>query len=250
MSALARAREALDRAQGKGTEEESLESKILKQDADPPLTKEEQWACQAAEIAAGDWGPVFVYGQMLSQQAWCALIGRVPEMRPAWLRGYERREIRCSTFAGLIKNDDPDALCVGQAILGLMPWERRLLDEAVDDAFQLIDAVIQPLDDLETDLLCTTYIWRESKFPNAFTENDWEQDRFNSQHEVAFTVLCADILANYRCSQSSDEELKEKALRRRRNQTGFEDEDDAKPENEDEQEKGASGDGPEDGGYA
>lgn len=232
MSKLAEAALKLDIQLGRVKGPETLEEKILKLANYPPLTKDENIACQATAVAAGDWGPVFVYGQMLSQQAWCALIDRVPEMRPCWLRGWERREIICSTFAGLVKNDDPDALVVGQAILGLMPWERRLLDEVVDDAFQLIDVTIQPLDKLEESWPSTTYVWREDRFPNAVSEKDWDQERFNAEHEEEFKHMCSDMLENYRCTKISDAELREMSLRRRREQTGFEDEEEFQQEDD------------------
>lgn len=221
-------------ARAHGTlEDETLEQQILARDRHPPLTEEERTAFQAVEVARSDWGPVFVYGQMLSQQAWCALIGHVPDMRPCWLRGWERREIICCPFAGLVKNEeDRDMLTVGQAIIGLLPWERRLLDDVVDDGFELIDAIIQPLDALKENLECTTYVWRQSKFPDAVGSGDWSQERFNSDYEHDFTEMCADLFQSYRTSKVSDDELKEMALRRRREQTGFEDEEEWKPDEE------------------
>jgi len=47
--------------------------------------------------------------------------------------------------------------------------------------------------------------------------------------------MCADIYEAYKCTKISDEELKEWALKRRREQTGFEDEEEFQPE-QDEQE--------------
>jgi len=243
MSALAKARAKLAKAEGKTKKVETLEEKILKLEQPPELSEEERVAVQAAKIAGGDWGPVFVYGQMLSQQCWCALIDRVPDMRPCWLRGYERREVNASTFAALVRNDeDKDMLTVGQAILGLMPWERRLLDEVVDDGFQLVDVIIQPLDDIKTDLEASTYIWRTDKYPEAVGEGDWIQEDFNNDFEEEFRALCTDVYESFKLTMISDDDLKEKALQRRRQQTGFEDEEEFKPE-EEEQEDAPAGEG-------
>lgn len=237
MSAVsaAKAREILERAQALANADHALEDEILARDKQPPLTKQETAAQQAAAVAEGDWGPVFIYGQMLSQQAWCALIGRMPDMRPCWIRGFERRAINQSSFAGLIRatNDDDsvdqDCLCVGQAVNGLVPWERRLLDNIVDDGFELVEVVIQPLDDLSINLDCSTYVWRKDKYPDAVMAIDWDQDAFHRKYEVDFTALCADALELYKVTKISDEELKEKALQRRRGMTGFEDEEEWKP---------------------
>jgi len=243
MSSLAKARESLLKAQGIVKVDQTVEERILAQDRQPPLTQEETAAQQASEVAGGDWGPVFIYGQMLSQQAWCALIGRMPDMRPCWLRGYERRAINRSTFAGLIKKTeddesiDQDCLTVGQAVSGLKPWERRLLDQIVDDGFEMVEVVIQPLDDLKENLQCkcTTYVWRKERYPEAILKTDWDQEGFNGKLELEFTALCVDVLELYKTTKISDEELKEKALRRRREMTGFEDEEEWKPEEEEEE---------------
>merc|ERR1712232_1331994 len=99
----------------------------------------------------------------------------------------------------------------------------------------LIDAVLQPLDDLTQNLVCTTYVWREDKFAEAVSGNDWSQDGFNKEHEKEFTSLCADVFEEFKTSKISDQELKEKSLRRRREATGFEDEEEFKPEVEEEE---------------
>lgn len=212
--------------------EQTLEQKILALANIPPLTEEEETALQAATVAAGDWGATFVYGQMLSQQAWCALIGRVPEMRPCWLRGYERREIICCPFAGLVVTDDKDVLTVGQAITGLMPWERKILDSIIDDGFEMFSTVIQPLDSPGEDIECTSYRWRQDQFPDAVGPEDWSQLHFNCEFEEQFTGLCADRLCEYKDSLVSDEELKQRALARRRGQTGYESDPEEKDEGE------------------
>jgi len=230
--ALAKARQAMLISEGKGAVELTLEQKILALATIPPLTEEEETALQAATVAGGDWGATFVYGQMLSQQAWCALIGRVPEMRPCWLRGYERREIICCPFAGLVVTDDPDVLCVGQAITGLMPWERRVLDSIIDDGFEMFSTTIQPLDDPGVDIDCTSYRWRQEQFPDAVGPEDWSQLNFNCEHEEQFTGLCSDRLCEYKDSLVSDEELKQRALARRRGQTGYESDPEEKDEGE------------------
>lgn len=209
---------------GAGKLDDTVEKRILAQDKqarNPELNPDELQAVQAAEVAGGDWGPVFIYGQMLSQQAWCALIGRVPEMRPCWLKDYERREIRCSTFAALVHRPDDETLVVGQSCFGLMPWERRLLDKAVDDGFQLIETVVNPLDEPDVNIEVSTYVWREEKFPEAVGENDWNQEKFNKEWESQFTLMCADLRGFTNAEKMSDETLKEMALRRARADDGF-----------------------------
>merc|ERR1712224_756254 len=147
-------------------------------------------------------------------------------MRPCWLRGYERREVLCSPFAALIKcEEDPDNLCVGMLVSGLLPWERRLMNACIDDGFGLTDAVVQALDEPDVDIECTTYLWLVDKFPHAVGPEDWDQLNFNLDHEDDFTSFCKDMCVDHMNSKMTDDELKQAALQRRRNETGFEAED-------------------------
>mmetsp|Transcript_142671 Transcript_142671/g.248787 ORF Transcript_142671/g.248787 Transcript_142671/m.248787 type:complete len:232 (+) Transcript_142671:113-808(+) len=218
-------------------EERIAAQEVLERYPETALTEEEKIGIQASEVAAGDWGPVFCYGMMLSQQAWCALIGRIPDMRVAMLRGYERRGVRCCAFAGLLPLKD--GMVVGQACLGLRPWERRLLDAVVDDAFSLIDVVVHYIDDVENAVECTTYIWRK-EFEDALTDNDWDQMHFADTYLEQFTQVCADMRVDHESNKMSEEELKELALVRRRTQTGFEDAPEELPDDDDDQDEEAS----------
>jgi len=188
---------------------------------DPPLTEEERVALQAAEVAAGDWGFVFVYGMFLSGEAWSALIGRVPEMRAAKVRGYERREIRCSASAALA--EVPKGLVVGMTVAGLKPSERRLLDAAVDEGFYLTDISVRHLDEPDLEVECTTYMWRE-EFMQAVGGDDWDQTQFQDEHLSDFVCVCADLQSQHAAMKFSDEELREQVMQRRRRKDGFDDE--------------------------
>uniref|UniRef100_A0A7S4PVU3 Putative gamma-glutamylcyclotransferase n=1 Tax=Alexandrium monilatum TaxID=311494 RepID=A0A7S4PVU3_9DINO len=179
------------------------------------LSPEEKVAEEAAKVAeGGDWGPIFVYGSMLSEQAWGALIERVPEMRSALLRGFVRRRLHCAGFAATI--EQPDGLLVGKVVVGLSPRERRLLDAVVDDGFALVDAKVRYLDEMDEDLECTMYAWRE-EFADACVEGaDWCFEDFCEEHLADFTALCADMRESHRAEHLPDDDLKELALARRR----------------------------------
>merc|ERR1712232_516874 len=88
------------------------------------------------------------------------------------------------------------------------------------------DAVIQPLDEPELDIECTTYLWPVDKYPEAIGPNDWDQLQFNLEFEDDFASFCKDMCVEHMNSKMTDDELKEAALQRKRNETGFEEQDD------------------------
>mmetsp|Transcript_107675 Transcript_107675/g.300008 ORF Transcript_107675/g.300008 Transcript_107675/m.300008 type:complete len:193 (-) Transcript_107675:170-748(-) len=184
----------------------------------PELTAEEKVAEEAAKVAAGDWGPIFVYGSMLSERAWCALIGRMPEMRSAMLRGHARRSVQCASFAATI--EQPGGIVVGQVVSGLCPFERRLLDAVVDDGFVLLNVRVRFLDDTE-DVSCTMYTWRD-EFVDAIMESEWSYENFCQEHLEEFIALCTDMHETHKAEQLPDDALRELALARRRRATGYE----------------------------
>mmetsp|Transcript_57674 Transcript_57674/g.160762 ORF Transcript_57674/g.160762 Transcript_57674/m.160762 type:complete len:229 (-) Transcript_57674:42-728(-) len=182
-----------------------------------------QQARDAATVAISDWGPVFVYGMMLSGEAWSALIGRVPEMIPAKLEGYERHGVQCSAFAAIWPEEG--GFTIGQMVVGLRPWERRLLDAVVDDGFTLTDTKIKLLDDPNGPPIdCTVYAWRK-EFEDALKVEDWDMEVFQETYLKDFADLCRDMRETHRASKLDEHELKELALARRRREP--DDEDDA-----------------------
>lgn len=183
----------------------------------PTPSPEEAAAEEAAQAAAGDWGPVFVYGSLLSERAWGSLLGRVPEMQAAILRGFERRVVQCAGFAALVERDQ--GLVVGKLISGLRPAERRLMDSVVDDGFSLVDATVNYVVDLDAagQVECTTYVWR-TEFEEALGDADWEYDLFCRDYLEDFDALCTDMRVSHEAEGLSDADLKEVSLRRRRQQ--------------------------------
>eukprot|EP00928_Gymnodinium_smaydae_P036688 TRINITY_DN25608_c0_g1_i1.p1 TRINITY_DN25608_c0_g1~~TRINITY_DN25608_c0_g1_i1.p1 ORF type:complete len:247 (+),score=74.78 TRINITY_DN25608_c0_g1_i1:351-1091(+) len=179
--------------------------------------RRDKQAKEAAEVQVSDWGPVFVYGAMNRERAWANLINRVPPMRPALLRGYERRGVEgCPFAAAFINEDNEKAVTVGVIITTLLPWERRNLDAAVDDGFELLDVVVRPFDDPEgEDVPCMAYLWRED-FVDALTEEDWDLEGFEKNWLESFCGFCKDTYEANRARRLPDDELKELALRRRR----------------------------------
>eukprot|EP00927_Polykrikos_kofoidii_P070629 TRINITY_DN67042_c0_g1_i1.p1 TRINITY_DN67042_c0_g1~~TRINITY_DN67042_c0_g1_i1.p1 ORF type:complete len:235 (-),score=49.01 TRINITY_DN67042_c0_g1_i1:82-786(-) len=176
----------------------------------------------AAAVAAGDWGPVFVYGMLTSTSAWANLIGRVPDMRPAMLKDYERRAVHGAGFAALFQ--ESGSLTIGQAVFGLVPSERRLMDAVVDDGFLLTEVKISFLDDPESaDAECTTYVWKE-EFLDAVKEEDWDMEDFHENYSQGFIELCKDTRESTRANKLDDAGLKDLAYTRRRREAGADDE--------------------------
>lgn len=169
---------------------------------------------QAAQAAVcGDWGPIFVYGSMTLPDTWDALLGRLPEMNTAKLRGYVRRRVQCGGFAALMEREGK--LVLGQMVTGLLPAERRLLDRAVDDGFELTTVSVRRLDDFDgNDIECTTYLWRE-EFEDALDgEKDWDIERFTEENLEEFVELCRDMRQSHEAEHLPDQELQELVERR------------------------------------
>jgi len=152
-----------------------------------PLTAEEEAAKNVAKGCIGDWGPVFVYGSMLFPTAWSDLTDRLPEMRSATLRGYERRCFTTGGFAGLF--EQKAASVVGMLVSGLTPKERLLLDAVVDDSFLLVDAMVEPTGDSEARLL--VYDCGASEFNGRYIPDGTEMGRvrYQSEHKGANGLL-------------------------------------------------------------
>lgn len=186
----------------------------------PRVAPASDYAAGVAEQAAaaalhGDWGAVFVYGSMTLPQSWDALIGRMPEMRVAKLRGYVRRRVHCGGFAALVERER--GLVIGQMVTGLRPVERRLLDRVVDDGFALSPVSVRCLDDFDGKAVeCTTYVWRE-EFEDALDgEQDWDVERFTDESLDEFVELCADMRKSQHAEDMSDKELRELVQAHRR----------------------------------
>ncbi|CAE8627514.1 unnamed protein product, partial [Polarella glacialis] len=133
-------------------------------------------AAEAMKSAGGDWGPVFVYGSFLISESWGILIDRVPEMKVGMLRGFVRRNVTCSGFAGLMEEEN--GIVIGQVVLGLKPHERRLLDAVIEDTFEMVSVGVKIMEeDPPQDVECTTYLFKP-QFMDGLSDDDWEMEAF------------------------------------------------------------------------
>eukprot|EP00929_Paragymnodinium_shiwhaense_P004960 TRINITY_DN106299_c0_g1_i1.p1 TRINITY_DN106299_c0_g1~~TRINITY_DN106299_c0_g1_i1.p1 ORF type:complete len:253 (+),score=64.16 TRINITY_DN106299_c0_g1_i1:189-947(+) len=165
-------------------------------------------------VAQSDWGPIFVYGTMTVASVWGALIGRVPDMRCAMVRGYDRRGVMGTGFAAMFEEEG--AIVVGQAVLGLRPWERKLVDAVVDDSFLLQQVTASYLDEPDgEEFECCAYVFKEM-FYDGLTEEDWDLEIFHEHYLPDLENFCKDEYEIYRCSVLDDKALKNLALARRR----------------------------------
>merc|ERR1719215_525544 len=186
-------------------------------------------ASRVAEQAAlaaqsGDWVPVFVYGSMTWPQCWDALLGRLPEMNAAMLRGYVRRRLRFGGFAAAL--EEPERIIVGHLVTGLKPAERWLLDRAIDDGFELVPAKVKLLGE-DDEIDCATYLWR-FEFEDAVDgELDWDMETFMDEGCDEFLEHCKDLRAAHAADNLPEEELLAQVQERlRKNKPKDEDDDD------------------------
>eukprot|EP00933_Yihiella_yeosuensis_P009576 TRINITY_DN11555_c0_g1_i2.p1 TRINITY_DN11555_c0_g1~~TRINITY_DN11555_c0_g1_i2.p1 ORF type:complete len:221 (-),score=59.37 TRINITY_DN11555_c0_g1_i2:50-712(-) len=191
----------------------------------PPELEEkiEAAAENALKMANADWGPVFVYGTMLSPEVWAALIDRIPDMRPGILKGYQRKAVGCTGLAAIIKAPEGEfGMTIGQVVFGLLPMERRLLDQAIEDMFILGEVDVRFLDAEEDEFItCSCYMFKE-EFADAIGDDDWNFEKYQDETLSEFRELCRDLRAQYIAERLSDEDLKELAMARRRKEAAEE----------------------------
>lgn len=209
-------------------EEERREAEYVPEgpQAPPHTSRESYVAAEAARVAAGDWGEVFVYGMLMAPAPWGALLGRVPKMRPAMLKGYDRVRVAGCTFAGI--TEAPGGLVIGTVISGLMPEERRLMDSVVDDGFDLTMGIyVEFIDFLAgpTSSTCSMYVWKEA-YSDGLTEEAWDYEAFCDNDLLEFVALCEDRRTAFLAEKLPDDDLKELAMRRRRREGAIEHDDD------------------------
>mmetsp|Transcript_9529 Transcript_9529/g.15621 ORF Transcript_9529/g.15621 Transcript_9529/m.15621 type:complete len:184 (-) Transcript_9529:352-903(-) len=86
--------------------------------------------------------PVFVYGSLLAEEVLEALLGHVPELRPAALMEYQRYRIRNRVYPAI--TGKPGGRVLGKLMLDLTTAEEELLDVFEGEEYVKVSVTVHP----------------------------------------------------------------------------------------------------------
>jgi gamma-glutamylcyclotransferase (GGCT)/AIG2-like uncharacterized protein YtfP len=119
---------------------------------------------------------LFVYGTLMIPEVLTILLGRVPVMHEALLRGYRRYTIDGACYPAIIS--DTTANVNGQVLLGLTPREVATLDDYEGDAYVRTEVTLT-VDGASTSAEC--YVWRDASRVRL-GRDDWDLETFVCRH--------------------------------------------------------------------
>jgi gamma-glutamylcyclotransferase (GGCT)/AIG2-like uncharacterized protein YtfP len=140
-----------------------------------------------------DGRQLFAYGTLMFPAVIKSVIGRIPENRPAVIKGYRRLEVAGELFPGLIRENDESVEGVVYANIGSDEWERLTAFE--DDFYELQEVTV---DCLGTNTGALAYVVPTSR-KSVLSDKVWSPDFFRENH-----------LAGFACQRQSNIELEAK----------------------------------------
>lgn len=105
--------------------------------------------------------PVFIYGSLMYESVLQVLLGRIPQAKPALLRGYVRRRIKGERFPGLspMSGAEDGTVVRGLVLDDLTTREAAVFDEFEDDEYD--KELIKPM--LATGVECdNVFVWGQT----------------------------------------------------------------------------------------
>lgn len=104
---------------------------------------------------------VFAYGSLMYEPVLAALLQRAPVVRPALLRGYERRVITSRVYPAILPATASNSVVKGLLLEGLSEYECILLDDYEDASYQKRTVKVVP-DDTGEEEAAECYVWNAS----------------------------------------------------------------------------------------
>ncbi|MEW2353183.1 gamma-glutamylcyclotransferase family protein [Spirillospora sp. NPDC029432] len=120
---------------------------------------------------------LFVYGTLRFPEVLEALLGRVPRLSPARVRGWSVRALAGEVYPGMVA--EPGAAAEGVLIIGLDPAERDLLDAFEGEPYEVVAV---PLDGGGE---ARAYAWTGPTEPHA-----WDVEHFAEHDLPEFAGSC------------------------------------------------------------
>ena len=134
----------------------------------------------------------FVYGSLMSAEVLHELLGRVPVMRAAVLKGFRRHALFARNYPGIVP--DAQASVHGQVLFALQPKETQLLDlfedEYTKEAVQVaVEGESAPLD---------TNVYVYARGHEGALLGDWDYAQWRREHLQGFLASTREFAAQHR----------------------------------------------------
>ncbi|MFB4318170.1 gamma-glutamylcyclotransferase family protein [Actinomadura sp. 21ATH] len=129
---------------------------------------------------------LFVYGTLRFPEVLESLLGRVPALAPASVRGWSVRALPGEVFPGMVA--EPGATAEGVLITGLGAAERELLDAFEGEPYEVVTVRLDGGGEARA------YAWRGPAEPYG-----WDAARFAEHDLPEFASLCREWRESLAC---------------------------------------------------
>jgi gamma-glutamylcyclotransferase (GGCT)/AIG2-like uncharacterized protein YtfP len=123
---------------------------------------------------------LFVYGTLMFPAVIKSVIGRIPDNRSAFIKGYRRLEVAGELFPGLIRENDESVEGIVYVNITRDEWER--LTSFEDDFYELQEVTV---DCLGTKVSALAYVVPPSR-KSVLSDKVWNPDFFRENHLSGF----------------------------------------------------------------
>ncbi|MGC5342629.1 gamma-glutamylcyclotransferase family protein [Streptomyces sp. DT24] len=122
---------------------------------------------------------LFVYGSLTFPEVLRAVLGRVPEHRPASAAGWRAAALRDRPFPGLVRGD---GVVTGLVLSAMTEREWRTADDFEGPFYDLVTLALVP-GGFASAYVCAT--------DGPVLPADWDRDRFAAEEMDAYLQRCA-----------------------------------------------------------
>lgn len=137
---------------------------------------------------------LFVYGTLMADEVVKVLLHRVPERRPAVLKGYARHRIKQQVFPALTPAA-PDESVQGSVLSGLSEQELVVLDEYEDvDYYRTTE---RPALEDGSSTEAYVYVWQEEMRSLLDEGVPWDYEEFRQRHLPAYLNMTGEFLEEF-----------------------------------------------------
>ena len=116
---------------------------------------------------------IFVYGSLMFDEVWTALVNDPCHKMDARLDGFKRLEVQGQLYPGMI--EAKESVVDGRLMLGLQDADLLVLDRFEGEYYRRAQVVVSANDGRLLD--AQTYIFRD-KYRYLLGNNEWDIDRF------------------------------------------------------------------------
>ncbi len=126
--------------------------------------------------------PLYVYGSLMFPKILLGIIGRIPLMQPAVLRGYNRMKMKNDLYPSVVSSQSNKNSVAGFLLYGLTETEIAQLDDFEGDFFQreLVNCKIHRGEEKSW-----TYVIKP-KYQSLLSNLQWDPSRMRAEIEKVF----------------------------------------------------------------